>query len=168
MKKITLIILALVIGFTSCTQAKTVKKKKKVKQSATEIISVKMHRTACFGSCPDYTIEINKDGNVVFTGFRFTDDTGVFKKNIGVAKSKEIIAQFVAYRADTCQELYENRIPDLPGLNFEIKYPAKTKKIFCANFGPGFLKELADAMDAAGKKDDSKGWKKTGPAPKRR
>jgi hypothetical protein len=65
------------------------------------------------------------------------------------------------YRIDTCREMYENRIPDLPGLNFIIKYKKGKQKIYSAGFGPEFLAEIAAAMDEAGIKKD-KTWKKTG------
>jgi Pyruvate/2-oxoacid:ferredoxin oxidoreductase delta subunit len=170
MNKIILVISMVVVCMP--VFAKNMKKKQTTKgptKQATkpvtnDIISVTMHRTLCFGYCPDYTIEMNKDGNTIYTAKRFNEDTGIFKKNIGSKKAAEIFSQFAAYRVDTCMEMYENRIPDLPGLNFTIKYKNKTQKIFNANFGPAFLAELAGSMDAVGKKTDKedKTWKKTG------
>jgi hypothetical protein len=158
MNKIILAFCLVVMGLPACATAK------KKKQSANEVVSVTMHRTICFGRCPDYTIEMNKDGNTIYTAKRFNSDTGIFKKNIGSKKVAEIFSQFATYRVDTCAEMYDNRIPDLPGLNFTIKYKNRTQKIFNANFGPYFLKEIAAAIDAAGKKADAadKTWKKTG------
>ena len=160
MKRSALVILWLLTAF--CVSAAPTAKKKKPAAKSNEITSVMMYRTVCYGRCPEYSIEINKDGMATYTGMRFAPDTGIFKKSIGKAKAKEIINMFIANRADTCREMYENRIPDVPGLTITIKYPKKTKKIFSANFGPGFLLEIAEAMDAAAKKTDKKGWKKTG------
>ena len=163
MKKTSLAILGIAVCFAAFAQ-KTKVKKKVTKD--TGIVSVSVRRTGCFGHCPDYSIMINKSGVVTYTGNRFTPDTGIFTKNIGKARAAEVLAQFTAYQVDTCQELYENRIPDLPGLNYNIQYGDRNKKIFCANWGPHFLKELADTMDATGNKTTKKGWKKVGMPPK--
>lgn len=141
------------------------KAKKKKKQKATsEIISVSIHHTVCFGMCPDYIVDINKDGTATYTAKRFTPDTGIFKKNIGKAKAKEIIGMAVKYRIDTCSEMYDNRIPDLPGLNVTVNFAKKKKTIYSAHFGPEFLTEIANAMDEVGRKTETNntGWRKTG------
>ena len=71
----------------------------------------------------------------------------------------EVINQFKTYRIDTCKDEYDNRIPDIPGIIYTIKYKGSIKTIYNAHFGPQFLKTLAEAMDAAGKKSDNT-WKK--------
>ena len=57
--------------------------------------------------------------------------------------------------------MYENRIPDLPGLNFTITFRKGRKHIYSAGFGPEFLSEIAAIMDETGIKKDNT-WKKTG------
>jgi hypothetical protein len=152
MRKITLLFLLIVASATAFAQEAT---------TSPEIISVNMHRTACFGRCPDYTIEISKNGTATYTAIRFNTDTGIYKKNIGTKKARAILKEFATYRVDTCREMYENRIPDLPGIYYIIKYQGRTQKIANANFGPAFLKSMAEEMDKIGKKE-GKGWKKTG------
>jgi len=160
MKKLTLVILMLTT--VAGAFAKTTKKKKKA-SSAGDIVSVSMHRTVCYGKCPDFTIDINKDGTATYTGKRFTADTGIFKKSIGKSKAGEIIALFKTYRVDTCKEMYENRLPDLPGLNMTINYKKGKKQIYSAEWGPVFLKEIAAAMEESGLKPEGDAtWKKVG------
>lgn len=155
MKKLLLAVIA--IAMVAPAIAKTKKKKKHIVNSA--ITSVQMHRTACYGRCPDYTIELNKDGMATYTGIRFVDDSGIYKKDIGTTKTMAIINQLIAYRVDTCQKNYPNRIPDVPGIIYVINYKDSTKTIFNANWGPQFLKDVATDMDNVGKKTD-KTWKK--------
>ena len=157
MKNITLLILSmLLIGSVFARHHK----RKKDKQP-NSITSVSIHRTACYGRCPDYLVQISNDGTAIYTGKRFTADTGIFKKNIGTAKAMEVINEFYTYRVDTCSDMYRNRIPDLPGLIITVQYKDSTKTIRDANFGPSFLKQLANDIDAAGKKTDDT-WQKTG------
>ncbi len=158
MKKIILFLLAVAVGFSA--DART--KKKKKTQAANEIISVSMHRTTCYGRCPDYTIELNKSGLVTYTATMNLPDTGIFTKKLAAVKTMELITKFKDYRVDTCLDEYDNRIPDLPGIIYEIKYTNKTKKIYNAGWGPGFLKQLATEMDNFGKQERDRSWKKTG------
>lgn len=162
MKKLVPVILLVicVLGVTSATAWSFAKGKKKSKAGKV-LTSIGVHHTVCYGKCPDYKIEMDRDGNVTYTGMRFTDDTGIFRKNIGKAKAKAIFAMCEKYRIDTCSEMYENQIPDLPGLNFTLKFGKNKKSIFNAGFGPAFLQEIAGEMDAVGKKTDNT-WKKVG------
>ena len=122
-----------------------------------------IYHSVCYGRCPEYSIEIADDGSATYTGKRFTEDTGIFKKNIGKAKAKEIIDFLSMNKVDTCKDLYENRIPDLPGITITINYPKRKKVIRNASFGPDFFRELSTKMDEAGRKTETNtGWKKTG------
>ena len=156
MKRLFLILLAIVFAAPSFSKTKKVVKKHASKSA---IQSVTMRRTACFGKCPDYSIEMRADGSTTYTGMRFVKDSGTFTKNIGSANTMKIINMLMQNRADTCKNAYENRIPDLPGLMYTIKYADSTKTIYSANWGPQYLKQIADEMDRSGRKV-GKGWKK--------
>ncbi len=161
MKKIALVILLFATALASF--ARQAKKKKLCKK---DIVSVSIHRTVCFGQCPEYEVAINRDGTVTYTAKRFTPDTGIFEKKISKEEAGQIMDMIVQYRVDTCTEMYENRIPDLPGLNYTITYRRKKRvqKIFNSSFGPHYLLQIAEAMEAIGKKPENAGteWKKTG------
>jgi len=157
MKKSFLIVIILLIVLPNAYA----RHKKKQPQSTIE--SVLVWRTPCFGRCPTYKIEINKNGMTTYTGIMFTKDSGVYQKNIGAPRAKQIIKQFSDYRIDTCQSQYPMMIPDAPGLIFKIKYADSTKTINNAHYGPPFLKELAKSVDSVGEIDNS--WKKMPKAP---
>jgi hypothetical protein len=164
MKKIALIILSLLIVFSA--GAKKHKHKKKI-TTTSDIKSVSMRRTGCYGRCPDYSIEINSDGTTIYTGRMFVTDTGTFRKNIGTERAATILAEAAAYRLDTCQNLYQSRIADLPGMIITVQYNTQVKTINNANFGPAFLRTLAADIDKAGGKTDDNGWKKIPAPPKK-
>lgn len=163
MKKHLLGALAIsVLVMTACAQSKKMKSQGTSSASAVKtpaVHYVSMERTACFGQCPTYKIEMFEDGRVVYEGRMFAKPQGTYEKNIGAEKVKAIFDKFEYYRADTCKKEYEMLISDLPGLTYEIKLDNETKQINNAHFGPGFLKELANKIDQNVKPDDS--WKKT-------
>lgn len=122
------------------------------------IQKVSMHRTACFGKCPTYSLEINKNGSVTYTSIRFTKFEGIYTKKFSIDKVKNIFLQINLLKLDTCQNEYEQIIADLPGLNFNIDYTNAKKQIVNAHFGPKFLKRLAMNIDKEFSIDST--WKK--------
>ncbi|HXS37880.1 MAG TPA: DUF6438 domain-containing protein [Flavipsychrobacter sp.] len=152
MKKSFLIVIILL------TVLPNVYAKHKKKHPKNSIQSILVWRTPCFGRCPTYKIEVNKNGIVTYTGIMFIKDSGVYQKNIGVVKATQIIKQFSDYKIDTCQDQYPMMIPDAPGLIFKIQYKDSTKTINNAHYGPPFLKDLAKSVDSIGKVDNS--WEK--------
>jgi len=120
---------------------------------------VRMERTACFGTCPSYVVEVYKDGMVRYTSVHYTEYEGVYEKNLGAEKTMEVLKQFDEYRVDTCQNEYPQIIADLPGIINYIKYANGNKKhIYQAHFGPDFLKTLARNIDSISQVNTS--WKK--------
>lgn len=151
MNKYISVIAALLVlsvsGFakTSMTKAKT-------------ISYMSMERTACFGRCPMYKVEIYNTGLVRYTGRQFVDYTGVYEYNIGAAKAKALLKQYADKRVDTCSQFYDSNIADLPGIMYNFKINGKDKEISNAHFGPKFLDNLAIEVDKNVKPD--KNWKK--------
>jgi hypothetical protein len=159
MKKSFFIAIA-ILSLITVAQAKQKKTSKK-----TAITYVSMSRTACYGRCPDYKIELFSNGLVRYSGYMFVADSGVYEKYVGRAKVQKLFNEFVLNRADTCKDKYELRVMDLPGLYYTIKYGNKTKKIDNANMGPYFLRDMATDIDNAIKVD--KTWKKVANEAKR-
>src|SRR5262245_24501892 len=102
MKKHILLISMMVVGVQSMAEGK--------QKQSNEIESITIQRTVCFAFCPEYTIEMKKDGITTYTAKRFNADTGIFRKNIGSKKAVAIFNQFKSYRVDTCQEMYEANV----------------------------------------------------------
>lgn len=130
-------------------------KHKKRSRSRPGIESITMQRTGCFGKCPVYVIELDKDGQATYTAYRNTADTGILKKNFGTSRAASIFSKTMSDRTDTCKNTYKAMATDLPGLIFTIRYADSVKKINNANFGPPVLRQLADSLDALiGKRTD--------------
>lgn len=162
MKKNLLSFIALsVLIFSACAQQKkTTASKVMVKQAKeSQIQQIVMERTPCFGTCPSYGLEVNKDGKVVFTSRAFTEYEGVYEKKFSTEKVATIFKKFSANQVDTCSEEYNSLIADVPGVFYTIKYADKEQRINNAHFGPEFLNDLANELDANFKVDDT--WTKT-------
>jgi hypothetical protein len=124
------------------------------------ISAVAVHHTVCFGRCPEYKVTVRKDGMVSYLGMRFSADSGIYTKQIGKKAATEIIDMVAKKRVDTCRGIYDNPIPDLPGLNFSVSRGKNVQRISNANYGPEFLKDAIQAIDALGTPDGS--WKRIG------
>lgn len=157
-KNFSIIIVLILFAFAACAGKKQLGSKTGTTKSKVKIDYVKMRRTACFGRCPMYNIEVYENGTVRYTGERFVKDSGIYEKNIGAAKAAEILNEFEQYRIDTCSETYESLIADLPGIYYNFNVNGEEQKIANAHFGPDFLKALARKMDEIAKVDGS--WKK--------
>jgi len=148
-KYISVIAAILVVAFSACAK----------KASKTPSVTyVKMERTACFGRCPAYMVEIYKNGLIRYTGRQFTEYTGVYESNIGSKEATKLLKKFADNRVDTCREVYDNNIPDLPGLYFGFKINGKDKTIANASFGPKYFGTLSNEVDKYAK--PGIGWKK--------
>lgn len=165
MKKIALGLMVVCLSSVAFGAYKTMHKKKQVKKTTssvavnkTNIKSVMMGRSACFGQCPSYTIEIFETGMLRYTGKSHTKMTGTYEKNIGAEKTGKFIAEFNSIRPDTLHYMYEKRIADLPGIYYFIAYPDSVKRVMNADEGPELLREWAIKIDSFAKVDQS--WKK--------
>jgi hypothetical protein len=151
MKKYSLILVAILfMFFSACGVQKVFHRKSKPSSSVkspNHLSYVKMHRTACFGRCPIYYIEIFDDGLLRYNGIRFVNDTGLFEKRIDASRVRSLIADFEKNRIDTLQENYANRIVDLPGIIFVFNIGNDEKQINNAQFGPNFLRRIATEID---------------------
>jgi hypothetical protein len=161
MKKIAIVIFSVLLFGIGLPAIGARHKHEKRHRHNGNITSVSVLHPGCYGRCPQYSIEINSDGMMTYTALRFNPDTGIFEKKISPEKAMELINQFTTYRVDTCQNIYKTRVPDISGLVITIQYNDSTKTIRDANFGPYFLKQLANSIDQLGIKDDST-WRKTG------
>jgi len=158
------LVLTIALMVTGCAGQKQSTNAQTKTVGQNKIQYLKMHRSACFGRCPIYSIEVNNNGLVRYTGEKFTQPIGIYEKNMGVAKVQRLLNEFSNKRVDTCKDVYELIIADLPGIYYTIEYPDRTKKINNAHFGPQFLKELANEVDSIGQVNGT--WKKISDEPK--
>jgi hypothetical protein len=73
-------------------------------------------KTACYGRCPTYKVEVFRDGKVSFEGIRFVDNVGMFEKKISRKKVKALIATLRQANFWELEDEYDSNISDLPSV----------------------------------------------------
>jgi len=115
---------------------------KKANPSEIELI-ISLQRTACFGTCPIYKIEIFADGSGIYTGTRFVENIGVTKFNLSETQLNLILTQAEAIGFTNMKGEYSEPISDLPTTFIQIK----DKKIRDYTGAPKTLKNLENLID---------------------
>ena len=115
---------------------------KKTNTSEIELI-ISLQRTACFGTCPIYKIEIFSDGSGIYTGTRFVKNIGATKFSLSKPQLNLILTQAKAIDFINMKEEYSEPISDLPTTFIQIK----DKKIRDYTGAPKTLKNLENLID---------------------
>ena len=110
--------------------------------SDTEIV-ISLERTACFGTCPIYKIEIFSDGSGIYTGIKFVKNIGILKFQLSAAHVKKILDSATKINFSRLKDEYSKPITDLPTTYITIK----NKKIKDYAGGPKELKNLESLID---------------------
>ena len=102
-----------------------------------------MKRTACYGQCPVYSIDIFRNGNGVYNGKYFVQEIG--KVNFSVTKEEiiSIISKANEINFFEMKEQYTAPITDLPSCFVTIE-GKRVEDYFDA---PNELKELQQMID---------------------
>ena len=115
---------------------------KKTDTSEIELI-ICLQRTACFGTCPIYKIEIYSDGSGTYTGTRFVENIGSSKFQLSKTAVKTILSEAETIGFANMKEEYSEPISDLPTTFIQIK----DKKIRDYAGAPKTLKNLENLID---------------------
>ena len=115
---------------------------KKANTSEIELI-ISLQRTACFGTCPIYKIEIFSDGSGIYTGTRSVKNIGVTKFSLSKTQLNLILTKAEAIGFTNMKEEYSEPISDLPTTFIQIK----DKRIRDYTGAPKTLKNLENLID---------------------
>lgn len=120
-------------------------------------VAITLERTACFGSCPIYTITILEDGTVKYNGTKFVEVMGEQTSQIDPAIVKQMVEAFDAAGYFDWKEAYDTmNVTDMPYIITSVTRDGKTHKI-TRYVGDGsapltlpFLETWIDAMTNSG------------------
>jgi uncharacterized protein DUF6438 len=120
--------------------------------------SVSLERQPCFGTCPVYTVTIDRSGAVRFEGRRFVADTGVSISAIPPARVDSLLAELEAAgyfgfadRYAPGEPVCEHPATDLPTAITEVHLRDRTKRIehyYGCSGAPAILDSLERRIDS--------------------
>jgi hypothetical protein len=124
--------------------------------SAQELPVITLRRTACYGSCPVYSLEIFEDGRLHYDGKQCVAVTGRQEGHISHATVKALIADFLKADYFDLKDVYESRqnpdgtsewITDLPTTYTSLRIGNKAKTVKDYAFSPQKLQMLEMEID---------------------
>src|SRR5580704_2345024 len=77
--------------------------------SGQELPVITLKRTACFGTCPIYSLEIFEDGRLHYSGTQFVAAIGPRQAQIPPAAVKALIDNFIKIDYFDLKDVYETR-----------------------------------------------------------
>jgi hypothetical protein len=117
-----------------------------------------MKKTACYGTCPVYEIQIYSDLTVYLSGERHLDQIGNFKSTLTNEKFEYLKSQFRDIDFFELEDKYWEAYTDLPTTYVYFSDQEREKKIEDYVGAPQKLKNLE--KEIAGLLDDLK-WEET-------
>ena len=142
MKKILFIVLLFSL-FSCSTHKDSFDHSFKLSSEKDKELIISLQRTACFGTCPIYKIEIFSDGSGIYTGTRFVENIGTTKFSLSETQLNLILTQAETIGFTNMKKEYSEPISDLPTTFIQIK----DKKIRDYTGAPKTLKNLENLID---------------------
>jgi len=136
---------------------------------------ITLRRTACFGTCPVYSLEIYEDGTVKYLGTDFVQIKGEQRATIPKEAVRALISDFLRIRYFKLQNSYETykdpkgqvwHITDLSTVYTSLRVGKRKKEVKDYAWAPKELTQLEFEVDRVanthrwihGDKDDLKQW----------
>ena len=110
-----------------------------------------LDRTGCFGTCPQYSIEVRGDGSVTYYGSWYAEYCGQWRGTIPESSVRELVSQFRAADYFRLNREYSVNATDLPTYTTAIAFDNIAKCV--ADYGgnlvgmPASVRELENAID---------------------
>lgn len=91
---------------------------------------ITLERTACFGTCPIYTVAIYGDGRIVYNGHDFVTATGEQTAQIDPQQVQDLVDFMQSNGFNDLEDAYtERRITDMPSAITSLTYAGEFKQI---------------------------------------
>ena len=136
---------------------------------------ITLHRTACYGSCPIYSVEIFADGEIRYSGSQFVQITGERTAVIPKEDVEKLVRDFLRIGYFSLKANYETHknpdgtiemVSDLPTTYTSLRIGGRERSVKDYAFAPRALNELEWEIDRVanthrwvdGEVDDLKKW----------
>jgi hypothetical protein len=113
----------------------------------TEPVEITLQRTACFGTCPDYSVTLRDDGTVVYAGRQYVKTPGEHTWTIEPAAVRALAREMDAAGFFELQDAYTAMMTDNPTTFTTLRIGSRTKKVKDYVAGPPKLKDIEAKID---------------------
>ena len=110
-------------------------------------IAIVLERTACFGTCPAYSVTLRDDGTVIYNGRQHVKVTGEQTWKIDPAKVRALAQEMQDEGFFELQDEYRSMVTDHPTVYTTLTAGGRTKKITNYVAGPQKLKDFEAKID---------------------
>jgi len=133
-------ILMILISFLiySCSGPKTITE---------EDLLIEMKRTPCYGSCPVYTVKIDKKGKGLFEGVENVEKIGRFSFSLSQDELMEFENAFQQVDFYQLKNIYDGQVSDLPTTYISYNKDGNRKKIMDYYGAPEQLRDLENSIE---------------------
>ncbi len=108
-----------------------------------------MQRTACYGTCPQYTISVYCDGTIKYDGKLFVEKIGCFYSTINHDQVRAIKTLIDEISFFNLSQKYDAPITDIPSVVTKVNLDGKKHQIIDRYKGPMVLKKLYALLDSS-------------------
>jgi len=115
--------------------------------AARTTIAITLQRTACFGTCPVYTVRLADDGAVHYDGMQFVKVTGAQAWHIDPAAVRALAAEIEQAGVFEMKDEYTALVTDHPTTYVEVTIGGRHKRIKDYVAGPPALREIEKRID---------------------
>lgn len=98
-------------------------------------IRIELFRSACFGSCPIYTITVLGNGEVDYLGQMFVKECGKRSDLITEGQVTDILRELDRAHFFALEDRAFLRPPDVPGVSVTVSADGKTKRVWAVTYG---------------------------------
>ncbi len=118
-----------------------------------------LQMTGCFGSCPAFTIVLNRNGRVIYDGAAFTEMRGRYEGTVSKEDLDYAFSVAEEFPTNGLQATYDSGLTDQQTIRITIKSKDRTKMVeFEDDLGPYVLRKIEHAIEGAAA--SIKNWRK--------
>ena len=110
-------------------------------------VVITLHRSVCFGTCPEYSLTIYGNGTIIYMGKEYVNVTGERVYNISQEEVQLLVNEFIEINYFALEDRYSSLITDAPSTTTSIIINGKRKSIYRYIGGPKELKDLENKID---------------------
>jgi hypothetical protein len=108
---------------------------------------IELQRTPCYGSCPVYTVKIDKKGKGLFEGKENVENIGRFSFSLSQEELMELEDAFLQVDFYQLRNIYERQVSDLPTTYITYNKDGNRKKIMDYYGAPEELRSLENNIE---------------------